>query len=197
MVDDWMHMPAGPIPVYERYFEHPIQVTDTFYVGRTLRTGQPYYDQNGERKEEAIWTCAKVGVRPSNQSIVQWKSRTHYLDGSWRSYDEEIGFWYLFPIIEPNPDTSTTDTTHAGIGRLTPVERNTEVSPNPATGTVRVASGFGLQHIEVYDDAGRRIYDAEASGMQAHIDVGSWPRGAYTVHVRTAVGTAIKKLLVQ
>ena len=102
----------------------------------------------------------------------------------------------IFPIITPNPDTNRTQDS-LGIGRMTPVERNTVVSPNPATGAVRVASGFGLQHIEVYDAAGRRVYAADATGLQTHIDVGSWPRGAYTVHVRTAVGTAIKKLLLQ
>lgn len=203
--------PYPILPMFERYFQEPILVHDTFLVGKGYTNGLPAVNKpDGVHEYYQNWHVLVPTFIILNANRDSWLySGTQIMfyypefkppvgaTPMHRGWEKITNSWYgghvmLFPII-----TSNSDTTREGIENLTPVERNTVVSPNPATGTVRVASGFGLQHIEVYDDAGRRVYDAEASGMQAHIDVGSWPRGAYTVHVRTAVGTAIKKLLVQ
>ncbi len=208
-----------PAPMYERYFDTPIIVHDTFIVGLKSMNGKntpgggmytwwtflPRFIplEDAERVVPLRWPLNYAEYRKKvithevidkeNDTVYEVYDTTLYF---WRRSLVEAGFVPLFPIITPNPDTNRTQDS-LGIGRMTPVERNTVVSPNPATGVVRVASGFGLQHIEVYDAAGRRVYAADATGLQTHIDVGSWPRGAYTVHVRTAVGTAIKKLLLQ
>lgn len=201
--------PYPVLPMFERYFQEPILVHDTFMVGKRFTNGLVAEVKPDERHHDKNWNVVVPTFLfiDEDENIIRSSTQIWYYyppykppEGTesgpegWNEISNGLEGWYviLFPIITPNPDT-----TREGIENLTPVERNTVVSPNPATGTVRVASGFGLQHIEVYDEAGRRVYDAEASGMQAHIDVGSWPRGAYTVHVRTAVGTAIKKLLVQ
>ena len=51
-------------------------------------------------------------------------------------------------------------------------ERNTIASPNPATGKVD-------------------------SGFSTILNAGSWHRGTYLLRIRTAMGTATKKLVVQ
>lgn len=118
-----------------------------------------------------------------------------------RTYN--AGHVFLFPIITPRPDTVrsdttvTTDTSQTGIGRMTLVDRNTTVSPNPATQTVRVASGFGITAIEVFDAAGAKVHEQKASGMTATLEVGRWARGTYMLRIHTAVGIATKKLVVQ
>ncbi len=204
-----------PLPMYERYFPEPITVQDSFIIGKKTVNGSGLGNPPELQYDQYNWDvalCAYLAadsngdfIRYPRNYIYETRSRT--IDGNDTIYtywwekenrrNQYVGYSIIFPIITPNPDTGRTDTTQTGIGHMTPVERNTVVAPNPATGTVRVASGFGLLGIEVYDNAGRRIYSADANGMQTSIDVASWPRGAYTVHVRTAVGTAIKKLLVQ
>ena len=201
--------PYEPSPMYEGYFDEPVVVEGDFMVGMMQSNGfktTPELQREGIIRQtrhggiESYWIYDTNGNRLFNDAEMTRGDKVVYGDtsegGDWELLQGYSTTSLIFPIITPNPDTNRTQDS-LGIGRMTPVERNTVVSPNPATGAVRVASGFGLQHIEVYDAAGRRVYAADATGLQTHIDVGSWPRGAYTVHVRTAVGTAIKKLLVQ
>lgn len=195
-----------PLPMYERYFPEPITVQDSFFIGKTTVNGYCLGSPNDGLHNHYNWDvslCSYVAADSNGDYIRYPRNYIFYntrrtIDGNDTIYthwwekenrrNQYAGYSIIFPIIASNPDTART-----GIGHMTPVERNTVVSPNPATETVRVASGFGLLGIEVYDAAGRRVYSADAAGMQTRIDVGSWPRGTYTVHVRTAV----KKLLVQ
>ncbi len=208
LILDIQGTPFPIMPMYERYFQEPILVHDTFMVGKGYSNGLPSGKDGCIYKNWDVLVPAiqfadldrGIIISAGTDLMVYFPDNKPPVGGVVVHRGWEIitrnkkfdGHVVLFPIIAPNPDTART-----GIGHMTPVERNTVVSPNPATGTVRVASGFGLLGIEVYDAAGRRIYSADANGMQTSIDVASWPRGAYTVHVRTAVGTAIKKLLVQ
>ena len=116
----------------------------------------------------------------------------------WHYYpNDDWGCIFIFPILTPLDSTSHAgnDTTHAGISEVQ--DRLVGVMPNPATKEVKVVSSFGLRHIDAYDAAGRRVLSRDAQGLQTHLDVGAWPRGAYTLHILTPAGTTVKKLLVE
>ena len=72
-----------------------------------------------------------------------------------------------------------------------------ELTPNPATGRVRVSCGEALRMVEVYDLQGRRMLAQEASGTSLELDISTLAAGRYTVIVHTAEGTGAKALVVR
>ena len=210
----WDREYVVPIPMYEGYFDTPFIVQDSFVICKKSINGKPptdpgdwhteynltvtlarynatetedgdpiHYPMNGITNS----TCIEIGVLEYDDTtiydtIVHWNGwrRTHFPNFE--------GYVFLFPILTPEP---------VGIDEANPVERNTIISPNPATETVKVASGFGLQEIEVFDAAGARVHTQKASGFSTTLNVGSWPRGTYLLRIRTAMGMATKKLVVQ
>ena len=130
----------------------------------------------------------------------------------------------LFPILEPNPTPDTTvvsDTTYLGdtlivtdtviIGGDTIIttdtilsiqngsllDRLTGVMPNPAVGTARVVSSFGMSMVEAYDMSGTLVHRQKADGLATTLDVRHWPTGTYLLRIHTPQGTAVKKLVVR
>ena len=70
-----------------------------------------------------------------------------------------------------------------------------KVYPNPTTASVTVEA-TGLQHVELYDNDGRRLADYDATAAeQLTIDVRRYPTGAYFVRVHAADGVTIQKLI--
>ena len=72
-----------------------------------------------------------------------------------------------------------------------------ELTPNPATGRVRVSCGEALRRVEVYDLQGRRMVAQEAQGTEAELDISALAAGRYTVLLHTATTTAARPLIVQ
>ena len=72
-----------------------------------------------------------------------------------------------------------------------------ELTPNPATGRVKVACGEALRMVEVYDMQGRRCLAQEVQGSETVLDISALAAGRYTVLLHTATTTAAKALVVQ
>ena len=72
-----------------------------------------------------------------------------------------------------------------------------ELTPNPATGRVRVSCGEALRMVEVYDMQGRRCLAQEVQGSETVLDISALAAGQYTVLLHTATATAAKALVVQ
>ena len=183
-----------PLPMYERFFSEPVTVTDSFYIGRC------YGPWISDPLDIFIYNIAN-GLDPNAEYDYAAYFDFSYYDYNIHDSVSMLGWHYLyhrmdipilFPIIAP-PDTTEPEDT-VGIARL--VYRYTSVSPNPATQMVKVASSFGLQHIEAYNIAGTRVYDEKVSGMTATFDVTAWPKGMYVLRITTSAGTTVKKLLV-
>ena len=99
-------------------------------------------------------------------------------------------------------DTSHSDTTQTE-GIVVPEEgddltRYVRLMPNPASGNVVVMSSYGIESVEVYDVRGERVAELTGVGRErtAGFDVSRWAKGAYVVLVRTPMGTASKRLVV-
>lgn len=194
------------LPIYENYFDKPVVVEDSFIVGRNSVNNDNIHIaclKVSDSVEGAFLWYPNNGIYTFN--TPSYSMEVHHYDDTiiydtvetWSGWKREngsipAGFIVLFPILTPMPDT-----THVGIAEMSPVERNTVVSPNPATGMVKVASGFGLQAVEVFDASGAKVHEQCASGMQTTLDVSRWPRGVYMLRVHTPMGIATKKLIVQ
>ena len=77
------------------------------------------------------------------------------------------------------------------------LSRCTYLSPNPAEGSVTVASSFGLTMVEVYNMRGVLVYSEPAGfSTPAVIDLKGWPAGQYIVVVHTPQGRTAKSLTV-
>lgn len=182
--------PPRIVPVYEMYFDSPVTVADSFFVGVSLQSC--YY--NEDRFHMSV-----TAYEPW-EYMAGFHMAIRFCNG-WRVWGntypaEEL---FIYPIIEPNPN----DTTGNGGGDSLRVqsadmpEHMVSVSPNPAKEEVWVASEAGLQRIDAYTADGRCILSQEASGLQAVMDVSGWASGTYLLRVTTPMGTTTKKLLVR
>ena len=188
------------IDMYERYFQEPVKVVDSFYVGRKYRESN--FMESDIGLSRLMFNDRTHPIRCA--SYIDWVDSfgRHYK--GW-DYDKERQMYFIiFPILTPPDssyhlyyDTTRTDTTQAGLIDVGMVARYTTVQPNPATERVRVLSSFGLEAIVAYDEAGRQVYGGKAAGMAADIDVSAWSRGLYLLHVTTGAGKVVKKLLLQ
>ncbi len=211
------------VPFYERYFDEPVMMTDTFLTGITLRTSWVIMHDSFPTDSFYVRQVRITGFIPMdpNDPIVV-KGRTKYLSGDTVRYrivssdDEDIldrlemiMYPLIFPILTP-PDTTGIDTTivdttivdttivdTVGIADVQLVGRYVALQPNPASERVRVTSSFGLQRIEIYNAAGARVREERASGYTATLDLSTLPEGAYLVRVHTPAGSTTKKLVVQ
>ena len=205
--------PYPVIPMFEGYFDTPLEVWDSFALGHRATNGWGY-DPGDERSGVELynWPVHLAAfllydededdfIRISGEQTLEWVEHTFTDENGdihkWEGWERTRRAFYegtilIFPILTPNPDT-----TRDGIGNVRAEERLVGVMPNPATGQVKVVSSFGMTHFDVYDAAGRRVLSRDVQGLQASFDVAAWPRGAYTVHVLTPAGTTVKKLLVE
>ncbi|MCR5444914.1 MAG: T9SS type A sorting domain-containing protein [Bacteroidales bacterium] len=220
----WIYSACDSVlPFYERYFDEPVMMTDTFLTGITMRTS--WVVMHG------VFPIDSFYIRPislhaylawdSGDSIVL-KGRTKYRHFDTIRYQivsrddndlpdrfEMTKYPLIFPILTP-PDTTIGDTTiidttivdttivdTVGIADVQLVGRYVALQPNPASERVRVTSSFGLQRIEIYNAAGARVREERASGYTATLDLGTLPEGAYLVRVHTPAGSTTKKLVVQ
>ena len=221
--------PNWVVPIYERYFDTPVQVQDSFYAGMTFFIERPYAAPNGiqwysrypplglyaiaSRPMQEYFIIGHMHRRPDGSTYCNW--------GYGRNAND---YALLFPILTPNPNDTTTlssDTTYLGdtlivtdtviIGGDTIIttdtiltienggllDRLTGVMPNPAVGTAKVVSSFGISMVEAYDMGGTLVHRQKADGLATTLDVRHWPTGTYLLRIHTPQGTAVKKLVVR
>ena len=69
--------------------------------------------------------------------------------------------------------------------------------PNPASTRVQVISGYALKGYDLLDMNGRKLQSDVLEGHTATINVSEYAKGVYLLHVRTANGIAVKRLVVE
>lgn len=203
----WRNNPNFVYPMYEKYFETPIAVNGTFYVGVTERSqqstiGVSVYDHMDFRP----MGITGLGVHEYHVSKYCWpeEGSVHWIFPP-RPEMQDV-YYLLFPILTPDPDNPGNepgeepgeepgDTT--GVTAADMVSRYVTVQPNPATEEARVLSSFGIEGVEVFDAEGRRVAELRGEGLEARIDVRGWAAGSYLLRVATPLGATTKKLLVR
>lgn len=194
--------------LYEVYFDEPIVVRDSFYVGGTEENDDvgymellyfettKYAAQAKHRTDSIVMRVRKTHASNPNTDTTRW--------WVWKTLRE----YMLFPIIDTtgmNPpdtthggdttivDTTTLDTT--GISRL--ADQFSQIFPNPTTGHASVYSSIPMRSVAIYDPQGRCILRRRVNGTIVHLDLEGHARGQYYVVIDTPAGRALKRLLVQ
>ena len=174
------------LPVYERYLQTPVTMGDTFFVGRS----NIYYrtDASGNSTELAVGHFAFN--RYPDESHKLYTTALGLEEGKVWQFRQRERLQYIFPILTPD-----TNTTAIGENRL--LDRLTGVMPNPAVGTAKVVSSFGMSMVEAYDMSGTLVHRQKADVLATTLDVRHWPTGTYLLRIHTPQGTATKKLVVR
>ena len=183
-------------PMYEKYFDSAITVQDTFYMGATQFSLDPWVvsDHIGL----SLLTLTGSGVYDIHEYYVYKSCFPNPERWVWPPRNQ-MGQEYrmIFPILTPEPEETGDTTGVTGVTAADMVSRYVTVQPNPATEEARVLSSFGIEGVEVFDAEGRRVAELRGEGLEARIDVRGWAAGSYLLRVATPLGTATKKLLVR
>ena len=199
-----------PFPVYELFFDNPVAVKDTFYIGFNFETNYKYLDPTLGRVYNYKYTMTLNGLeqawvtgRRDTVTIAQRRTEEslYYDQGTWliRTRIAPQTMYFLYAITEPGDGTSGgsgSDTTLT-ITASDAAARYVSVQPNPAVDEARVLSSLGMEGIEAYNAGGQKVYEGKAEGLEATLDVKGWPRGTYLLRITTPMGTVTKKLLVE
>ena len=199
-------IPMVPIPVYELYFDTPITIVDSFFVGFTFSkcaylpgggyTHRYSYSINGYQD--------RLERRTTDEPFVRAYHRGG--DSTWRFTSSIYAeHYHLYAIIAPPDSTVNPGDTIINPGDTLAIRTNdilyryTALQPNPASDKVKVLSSFGISCIEAYDLKGRKVYEVRTpnSEFSISLDVSSWPRGTYLLRIQTPAGPTTKKLLIQ
>ncbi len=177
-------------PVYELFFDSPVAVKDTFYIGFNFETNCRYHDPTLGRVFNYKYTMTLNGLLPAwvagrRDTVTIAQRRTeespNYDQGTWliRTRIAPQTIVFLYAITEPDDGTgggSGSDTTLT-ITASDAAARYVSVQPNPAVDEARVLSSLGLRGIEAYNAGGQKVYEGKAEGLEATLDVKGWPRG--------------------
>ena len=75
------------------------------------------------------------------------------------------------------------------------VQHFVKVYPNPTTSRVTIESD-GMQHVEFYDNEGRRLKDYDTHSNNAiTIDINDYSSGVYYLRIHSAAGVTIQKIV--
>ena len=191
------------LDMYELYFDTAVSVADTFYAGMTFSLTDGYV-YNGihydlKRPPLGLWV---IGDEADEIEYEFLGFKYQNADGScythWRRIWSFGTTHIIFPILTPNPDTTSNgDTLSAGEPDM--LRRYTAVTPNPATGRAKVVSSFGLTMVEAFNAAGEKVHELRLpdAPLTATLDVSRWPTGTYILRLHTPQGVATKKLIVK
>lgn len=181
-------------PMYEKYFDSSVVVTDTFYVGVTQRTLGNFVGPQDSLDFGLVSVIGAASNGFCETHVYRFnpeEQRPGYVE--WVKECERM-YYMIFPILTPDPDTAGGDT--LAVTQADMVGRYVSVQPNPAMDEARVLSSFGLRGIEAYNAEGRLVSKQEAAGLEATLDVKAWPRGTYILRILTPMGVVTKKLMV-
>lgn len=69
------------------------------------------------------------------------------------------------------------------------------IYPNPGTGIFNLVSADAAEQVTVFDMQGREVFGMQPQAANVSIDLRNFSAGIYSVHLRTARGTAVKRIV--
>ncbi|MFZ4800096.1 MAG: T9SS type A sorting domain-containing protein [Bacteroidia bacterium] len=82
-----------------------------------------------------------------------------------------------------------------GINNLTNNNSTISIFPNPTNGLVQIQSPITIQSILVFDITGKQLLQQAPNTQTDEINISNLPQGLYQIHVQTAMGVLVKKLV--
>ena len=208
------------IPMYEFYFDSPVDLYGDFYVGiHSLDTfevvgaviGNGGQILNQDMQDSSV--CCPSGylgyVDIERNVLLFWDAECNWRFGQTWGEDNWSGDSY-HGVNAPQTDTIFTMRTQAFMPILRPQGYlsatapmaemgNVRLQPNPARTHVVVEAECAIKHVELADMSGRVLlserYDGQAQSVT--LDVSSLAKGSYVVKVKTERDESAQKLLVE
>jgi hypothetical protein len=217
----WPFGPDMEVRVYEVYFDDPLWVTDSFYLGISQYTRQhngwdrypifPWYHWIAHPLDIAYYPSLfpSNNLTATDSECQNWDFyRNAYPDAPYGHMNDQAGFldggelllmaYALIdstdppaPYIDP-ARPQPQDTT--AIRHLRPLQRSVTVGPNPASEKLEVQSEHEISYIEVIDTYGQTVDFYNSRGTQCELDTRRLPSGIYFLHIFTSAGTVSKKV---
>ena len=130
---------------------------------------------------------------------------TNYRDGVVYQFDvtfrNNFGEKYHIVFFNNREDTeSDTDDMpeqRSKQSQSTTIDSYTYLMPNPASGSVTVASSFRIAEVELFSLDGRSLLRSKVDAMSTALNLDGLAAGTYIVRIATTAGTAYKKLVVK
>ena len=186
------------VQFYEMYFDEPLLVTDSFYVGMSQYL--PWHNQDSRYPKWPLYPTMNIISRnivenpllPWNDLFSPDSNCAHW---SFRREHPEIltlqedNLW-MFPIVDSgswNPDSTE------AIASMPPAPTVT-VSPNPTTGKIFVQSENNISHIEIYNSQGQLVDVHDICAYSCEFDLSDYRSGVYFLHIYTSGGTVSKRV---
>ena len=190
--------------VYERFFQSPINLLDTFYVGvTTFKMGDNPFDTLGNHYHNYTWP---LWIHNFMDDTLIFYPVVHYFDNpndnpmTGRRWEKTLDpyIYYIFPIITDESNIPNGEGT-AAIDEegKDMIDRYVSLSPNPASKKVQVLSSFGMSQVEIFNANGNKVLSEKVSGLKAILDISTLPAGSYVACIKTPMGTVTKKLIVR
>ena len=205
----WISRRDQPIGTSEYYFDEPIKVHDTCYIGST-QWGSYWNNINAQLNYEGIAggvsNAVPLYAADNYDGEEVWDEPKRYLaqydcpmwDSVQCMFKDFDGNWHYVKRVARIDMWLIIDTTMLGIGEAEP-EYGLVVSPNPATTVARVTAEVPIRHVMVYDQMGRLMYRDEHDTEELLLNVGRWPKGMYVmrIHLEGTTKQYVQKLIVQ
>ena len=210
IVPHWEDEQYWHLRFYEIYFDEPLWVSDSFYVGMSQYLPKP----NSTADKWPVWPMI-----PVSSYIYNVPDNLHYPFNILFSPDSNCANWYysdeiprigsplppytsilnnytmrdlwFFPIV----DSNTWEPPHREGIAPTPSVAAVEISPNPTTGRVSIHSEHTISYIEVYDSHGLLVDVHNTLATSCELDFSSLHSGVYLLHIYTSSGTVTKRLI--
>jgi len=153
--------------------------------------------QSGSYSDKRFIMTSDIGELKKNASVnlemayfVQYDPTKDYLKehcDELKSNANKIQNWYNTNSFPSKSYWST---------ELTDIKDITlEVYPNPSTGLYKAVASSDIHVVKVFDVLGNMIFTQNVNGIEAVINLQTYNSGIYILHVETAAGTLVKKLV--
>lgn len=171
----------GPHPIFEAYFEKPIEVHDTFYAGVTQHLSVPYLATPSEYRY-ITWPLCLLILNDdigNCSNLIECDTYAWRLEGRWfftqHDYPDLItycppNFGFIFPITTPPPDPSPNPPAGIDDAEVNGIHLATR------DGRIAVQGLTPGRQAEVFDMMGRRQAALATDGLTPPL-----PQGVYVV----------------
>lgn len=169
----------GPHPIFEAYFEKPIEVHDTFYAGVTQHLRNMYQTSLFEYKYTTWPLNLLILEDVKSGELVKCDTFAIFNNGKWfftgNDYENEYHgmlhqFGFIFPITTPPPDPSPNPPAGIDDAEVNGIHLSTR------DGRIAVQGLVEGQRAEVFDMMGRRQAILTTDGLTPPL-----PQGVYVV----------------
>ena len=198
---------SNKIFLYELYFDMPVTVTGLFMVSMKATPYRTMFLRN---------TCIVAGRTTQEQRSHSFWGYLGTIDYNTNRFGHVCDIEQHLPIrrfhaspvpVVENDNIKTMyqqlyfpigKVLHDGIENVT-AENLLQLTPNPASGTVRVQSSNGIKSITITDMTGRTMMRKKFDGAMncVNLDISTLPTGAFALSATTPTGTMTRKLIVK